>query len=441
MRQIGFRRLALGAVLVAGLLAPMLAWAQEGEAITLSTKTMRVIEVPFEIKGFRVVDEEVAKAEMIGPQKLRVLALQQGTTDLQVTGEAASRVYNVSVIESIAMVLQSMKQALDSVPEVDLSVSVDKVMLAGEISNLSHWNHIKKVVAAYGTELVVDLTSLRLPPELILQLSDGLKVAGFEVTTEDAPQKLAPNVLHLRGAGRMIYISGTVFSKPDVDKINAVVNGMRWLKAVGGEEGEAEESEETFFATLNVSVVPTMLELDVAFLAVSDEESKKVGVNLWDAGLLTIEAAGALAGDATKTWDSDRAKNYAKGETFDMGNRTSFTETWDRSRTRGRTRHKGYDNSGSYLVASELAGTLDFFIGVAPDRLIEKGHLTFRNDAADFKEFHSGGTLKVRIVSDNTADLEDIDYCLIMRVKGGLRDHRALAWPRQHGRLVVPLCG
>ena len=46
--------------------------------------------------------------------------------------------------------------------------------------------------------------------------------------------------------------------------------------------------------------------------------------------------------------------------------------------------------------------------------------MTFKNDAPDWQEYQSGGTLKVRVAGENSGSLEDVEYGFIMKVKGGL---------------------
>jgi type II secretory pathway component GspD/PulD (secretin) len=53
--------------------------------------------------------------------------------------------------------------------------------------------------------------------------------------------------------------------------------------------------------------------------------------------------------------------------------------------------------------------------------------MTFKNDAPEWRTYHSGGTLKVRTATSDRVGLDDIDYGLIMKVKGGLTDSRTVA--------------
>lgn len=382
------------------------------KSITLAVGKMEILDVQFAITGFRVADPGVAKGELLSGRKMSIVGLKTGTSDLQVTGKGGEeQTYAVNVINDVQMLLGAMRMALNDVPEVEMSANLGRVLIKGEISNLGHWNTLKNVVAAYGKGAVMDLTTLRMPPELVLRLREGLKKAGFEIAkdNEDVGDS-TPGRLSVEGTGRTIYVKGRVFSTGDIAKIESVVAAQHWL-TMKPKEGEVDDGDEaTYTGIINVSVVPVMLEVDVTFLAITDEDQQKLGVNLLSAGLLTIEGAGALAGDALTTWSSSGGSETVDGVKTLSPNTVS------------RTKSRSYDNSGTYSVAADLAGTLNFYISKHPDRLIEKAHFTFKNDAVDWKEYHSGGTLKIRIVSDNASDIEDIDYGLIMKVKGGLLD-------------------
>jgi len=86
--------------------------------------------------------------------------------------------------------------------------------------------------------------------------------------------------------------------------------------------------------------------------------------------------------------------------------------------TMGRNSSSGFQ--GQYIINSGLKGALNFFAKSGPERTHDVGHLTFRNDAPEWRTLQSGGTLLIRVVSENTAQMQQIDYGLILKVKGGL---------------------
>jgi Flp pilus assembly secretin CpaC len=369
----------LVAAAAAGLMAGA-ALAQGGKSVTLAEGQMQVVAVPFEIKTYKVADQEVARVEMFDKQNVRIVGQKVGTTDLQVLGEGnAFANFKVTVVENIDAILQALRKDLDEVPEVDLSVSLGRIVIKGEVNSVQHWELVQKVVSLYG-ENVADLTTFRPAPEVLLSLRKGLEKGGFTVADRKDAVARNPGVLSVDVSGNNLFITGSVFSRNDLAAIEDIVGAERWL-AVKKENEEAKEDR--IPAILKVNVIPSLLELDVAFANVTDQEEKQVGINLVKNGLLVVDTTAA-----------------------------AFRGTIGKDATSG--------FEGSYVINSALAGTMKLFGGSGPGRRSVTGHMTFKNDAPDWQKYQSGGTLKVRVSGRDVADLEDIEYGFIMKVKGGL---------------------
>jgi type II secretory pathway component GspD/PulD (secretin) len=117
-----------------------------------------------------------------------------------------------------------------------------------------------------------------------------------------------------------------------------------------------------------------MLEVDVAFVGVTEKESNQIGANLLREGVSFITSIAAARG-----------------------------------------------GSASYSVSSGLNGTLQAIGGSGPGRFKSVGHLTLKNDAADWKFYHDGGTITLPIMgAQGGVGTQPIDYGLILKAKGGL---------------------
>ena len=373
--------------------------AADAEAIAVTVGKIEVVNVSFPVQGFRLADPSVAKVETVGAQQLRVMGLTAGATDLQVTGEGnVSALFTVTVIENINAVLAAVKRDLDTVPEVDVAINLGKVLIKGEVSNIEHWNYMLKVIALYKG-FVENLASFQPTPEVMLSLKNSLEKAGVKVVgSEVQPSALTPGTVSLKLSGNNIFIAGLVYSQKERDLIQRVIEAQNWIvvKKSGepNKEGAAPaqasaSSEGAVYAVIDLNIVPTMIEMDVMFVGVTEEEEKQIGVNLAKAGLISLNSASlAFQGN--------------------LDNNSS-----------------GF--SGSYSINSGLQGALKFFAGSGPGRFQTAGHMTFKNDSPEWRTYHSGGTLKVRVVTRDVAALEDIDYGLIMKVKGGLMDAKTTA--------------
>lgn len=361
--------------------------AADAEPVSVTVGKMEVVNVAFPVQGFRVADVTIAKVEQQGPQQLRVMGLKAGTTDLQVTGDGnVSALFAVTVVENVNAVLTAVKRDLDSVPEVDISINLGRVVIKGEVSSIEHWKYLQKVVALYK-DSVANLVTFQPTPEVMMSLKKAFEKAGVKVQDDNDAATPAPGSVSVKFSGNNIFVTGSLYSQKDKDRIVQIVEAQNWLTMKPAKEG-AEDPRVR--AILDLTVVPTMLEMDVMFVGVSDEEEQRIGVNLMKAGLVILNSAS-----------------------------TAFQGKFGASDSSGLT--------GSYTINSGMQGALKFFAGSGPGRFQNAGHLTFKNDSPEWRLFKSGGTLKVRIVSRDAVGLSDIDYGLIMKVKGGLLDSKTAA--------------
>ena len=371
-------------VILAVLVCAAAPWAgaQEVKNISLTEGEMQVVAVPFVIKSYKLADPNLAQVELFDKQNLRIVGVKSGSTDLQVTGDGnAFATFTISVVENIKAVLDAMRRDLDEVPEVDLSVSLGRVVVRGEINSVQHWDLLQKVVVLYGDQ-VANLVTFRPAPEVLLALKQDMEKAGFKVVERDSAEARQPGVLTIEVSGNNIFIAGQVYSRADMATIEDVLAAQRWLVVKKGDE---EIKDDKIYGIVKVGVIPSLIELDVAFMNVTDEEEKQVGINLVKQGLLAVDAT-ALAFKGNIGQNEDTTSGF----------------------------------QGSYYVNAGLAGTLKFYAGSGPGRRQTTGHMTFKNDAPDWQSYHSGGTLKIRVTSQEEASLEDVEYGFIMKAKGGM---------------------
>ncbi|MFH0907371.1 MAG: pilus assembly protein N-terminal domain-containing protein [bacterium] len=355
------------------------AFAQEEKTISLTEGEMHVVAVPFVISSYRLADDTIAKVELFDNQNLRVIGQVAGSTDLQVKGSGNQfATFTVTVVENVKAILDAMRRDLDEVPEVDLNVSLGRIVIRGEVNNVGHWDLLQKVALLYG-DRVANLATFRPAPEVLVGLKQDLEKAGYKVVDRSDPLANQPGYLTVEVSANNLFINGTVFSRNDLANIQNVISAQRWLAVTKAGE---EPKEDKIHGIINVTAIPSLIELDVAFLNVTAVEEKQVGLNLVKNGLLLIDSTSA-----------------------------AFQGNLDEGSS---------GIGGTYTIASGLQGVLRMYGASGPGRRVTKGHMTFKNDAPDWQTYQSGGTLKVRVTSENAADLEDIEYGFIMKVKGGL---------------------
>lgn len=356
----------------------------ESRTLIISVGEIRDVSVAFAIKGFEPGNRDIVRASSDGGQKLSVTALREGHTDLKVIGDGDQVVtFKITVGSSLDAVMSELRKDLENVPGVEAEVGLGKVVLRGIITRPKDWSYLKKtVLPTYGDQVQCKV-QFRLQDEMLLKLKGELERAHFKVH-EGNDGAGAPGTLNLFSSDNNVFINGQVFSRGDMDTIKSIVSSSPWL--VIRQPGDKTE-DDACYAVLNVSVAPVMLEVDVTFVGVTDTEATTLGANLLKNGLAVISGTAQIAGDVV---------------------------------------HPGV-KTGSYVVQGNIGDTIQAIsggTGVGPTRFSSMGHLTFKNDSSDWKTFHDGGTIELPVSGGigGAVGLQQIDYGLILKAKGGLAD-------------------
>ena len=357
----------------------------ENRNIIISVGEIRDLNVPFTIKAFEPGNRDIIRAQSDGAQKVTVTALKEGNTDLKVIGTGdETATFKITIGSSLDAVRAELSKDLENIPGVEVDVGLGKVVLRGTITKPKDWSYLKKtVLPTYGDQVQCKV-QFRLQDEMLLKLKNDLQKNRFKVQegNDSAPPA---GTLNLFTTDNNVFINGSVFSQGDLQTIKSVVNSCSWLTM--RKEGDKLE-DDACYAVVSVSVAPVMLELDVTFVGVSDAEAMTLGANLLKSGLAVLTGTAQIAGDLI---------------------------------------HGGANKSGSYVVQGNMGDTIKAIsggTGVGPARFSSMGHLTFKNDATDWKVFHDGGTIELPVSGGigGAVGLQPIDYGLILKAKGGLSD-------------------
>ncbi len=364
---------------------PSLVKGQESTQLAISVGGIADISVEFTIQNYEPGNREVIRVQKVSDTELTVTGVKEGRSDLRILGRGgASETYTVTVTSPMEAILAEIETDLEHIPEVraDISVGIGKVVLRGEVRKPRDWNYIVNTLIPTYDNYVQSLLRFRLQDDLLLELMTDLETAGFRVQEGRAGGN-TPGVLSLYALENSVIIDGEVYSREKLDAVTSVVSACPWLILRGA---EVPNENGVVYGVVNVRVKPVLLEVDISFLGVTDAEARTIGANLLRAGLVVGAGTAQIA----------------------------------QSTVNGVTR------SGSYVVGTTMADTVSFIDGgpgVGPGRFRSEGHLLLKNDSPEFRVFHDGGTLKVPVAGPNTGvGLEDIDYGLILRAKGGLVD-------------------
>ncbi len=349
--------------------------AADSEPLSLTAKEIKIVNVGFPVEDFRISDNSIVSVEKVRdqPLQLRIIGIGVGKSNLQVTGNGMSKIYNITVNDNIREVFNALRKDLSSVPELDISINRNKIVLKGEIASLSNWDILNKVLPEYKG-YILNLVQFRPAPEVMLSLKKLLEKSGYDVCDKD-PDK--PGKLSLRMSGNTLILKGQVYNKSEIAALEQIVATQEWITI-----GKSKEKINRVKLVMNIAVCPTLLDVGVVFVGVKNSETSTIGANLLAKGL-NVNLASALG--------------------------TMFAGDFSRSLNL---------NMNANTVLNLMADS-------GCSRFHRSGHLTFlSNDSDTFKTVHEGGTIKVRITptlgGGNGGGLENIPYGFMLRAKGGL---------------------
>ena len=359
----------------------------EAKTLRIPLGSLTVEEVAFKIDNISISSPDVVRVEIISEngRQIRISGLKVGITDVQLLGGGMSQVYKVTVNDDLREKLNSLKRDLDAVPELDISMNNGKLVLKGELSSIANQELKNKVVKAYGN-YILDLSTFRPTPEVMLGLQKNFEKAGFKVVRNT--NNANPGEISITQVGEMLTIAGSVYGTEDLKKINSILVAQPWL-TVNANNAAADKNKVQ--AYVNVQVLPIMLQVDVVHIAIDKTDAEKIGIN----------------------WS----------EFVDGGFQATVNTFWQAVNNRNASTTQ--DGSGSIRIGSNgpLNAVLAFLGSNGINRTRRAGFLTFKsNDTPEFRKMHSGGTLYISSGANpgGSTQLQDIDYGLILQVKGGL---------------------
>ena len=359
-------------IAIAALLTLVLgAMAAESENVVVPLKGILILTPGFRATDISITDKNVISAEMFANDQIRVTGLAVGKSDLHVTAGTVAKLYTVTVTDNVREVFNSLRRDLDSVPEVEISINGNKVVLKGEVSSIGGWETLLKVLPAYGAN-VVNLTVFRPAPEIMLSLKKLFEKAGFKVVQDITD--FSPGTLSLQNERDTLILRGSVYCDEDLTTISQLISTQDWLSIDG-----KDKSKPVKFIN-KVVIKPTLLDVGAVFVGVKQADTSAIGANLLKNGI-----------------------NIAQGFNFS-------------------TIFEGATNQ-SYNLGADLSTILNLMAESGCKRFHRAGHLSFMsNDSKEYKVLHEGGTLKVRVYggAGGTGTLNDVPYGFIMRVRGGL---------------------
>ena len=356
---------------VACLLAVAAVWAQDAETFSLTVGSSKRIDLPFAIENYRLTPQGKVTVEELNKKQLNVTGTALGDCSLIIMGGGLTREFRISVKSNINNILKRLRTDLDAVPELDISINQDYIVIRGTVSNPENWRLFQKVLPMYPG--VHNFAVFRPSAETMLNLKKMLQEAGFVFAEEGTKPGLGQISMNITPDA--VVIAGELCSQQQVTQINQILSTQTWL-AVG--DTAPNEAAGRVRGIVNLNVIETPLQVDIVYVGVTDSDAERIG---------------------------------SKAPT------ANFNMNWLFDLIHGRK-----DENSSITFGSNMQQTLGFLAQNGITRTYEAGHVTFLNHDEKGGKLHTGGTVSVKVSGMNSGALQDIDYGLTITVKGGLVD-------------------
>lgn len=346
--------------------------AAKSEQITLIAGSLKVIDLPFVMQSYRPSTEGIVRVENFSNRSLRIVGLKKGFCELEVRGGGLSKVYSISVVNNISEIMKQLQYDLDSLPELEISINQDYIVIKGEVSSISKWEHLNRVLSIPKfADCTQNYARFRPAPEIMLTLQSLLEKAGFTVTDKLFPKELGE--ISLFFSDNVLTIAGNVYSKADIETVKTILATQNWLRQVETSRGSSGDYRLKTIVKLNVA--PVTLCVDIVYVAISKQDMTNIG----NTDIPVLKPAISLLRDF---WNN----NYAS----------------------------------SVVLQGGLNGVIKFFASNGVTRFHNAGSVVFKNNDSKGGEQHVGGSKYIRIPGAESGGLQQVDYGLKLNVKGGL---------------------
>ena len=341
----------------------------EDEKISMIVGSTKSLRVPFVIESYKLIPSrsDIVKVET-AESHIRIMASAVGEVNLLVSGGGMQNSYTITVKSNLAKTLRKLRNDLDTLTELDISTNEDQIVIRGTVTNPEHWTHLMKVLPNYSGRCV-NFATFKPSAETVLNLKKALTEAGF--TFCEKGRQPAVGELSMTVSSDAVSLTGELYSQKEVDRIKQILSTQTWL-AIGG---RTDHSRGQIQGIINLSVVETILQVDIVYVGVSESDSRSLGSNSVPTG------------------------NFSAKGIYDL--------------VAGR-------GSGSAVINGGMDATVRFLASNGISRTYHAGHVSFANNDPQGGTLHTGGTIYVKVNGVENGSLQNIEYGLKIKVTGGL---------------------
>ena len=390
-------------IMLAACALSLVALAKGVEQVSIVENEIATINVPFGITSYLPSNMDVVRIEEVSGTSLRITALRRGRCDLDVRGDKdLSQKYEITVLGDLATTLDSLNSELDQVQEVRARVIGDFIRIDGEVGSIQKWEYLQKVLRNYPG-VVRNFAIFSPGPDVMLRLKETLQEAGFTVAFQSPgkDRKAWPAnqiALVLNKNTRIMSVQGRVYTPEQSAKVAECLSTERWLTTDVKPVADAYADDGRIRAQIDVFVDCPQIRVSVAYMAIGDEDVKKIGNSAATLGDGAFNMLGALS--------------TAIGIGRDRGGPTT--------------------RSGSHAasIGASLDITSRFLRKNGITRISDTGYTVMESWSKDGATFKSGGTVYAKTMQANgsggdsivmgNGTLEKIPYGFQLSTKGGV---------------------
>ena len=345
-------------------------YAAEPVKISMVVGTTKSVTVPFAIESYRVIPKSDKVRIETTDSQLRIMADAVGDLSVLVEGDGLKKEYVVSVKSNLTKTLKKLRTDLDALTELDISINEDEIVIRGVVTNPEHWNYLDTVLAGYSGK-VVSYAVFRPSAQTLQNLRTMLEKAGFRFADDGASPKTGE--LSMTISPDAVTLTGELYSAAEIGKIRQILATQTWLST----DGSGDAAKGLVRGIVNLSVIETIMQVDVVYVGISDSDMDRLGtpsVPKLSMGL-----------------------DYLYKMLTDHGTQTK-TATF----------------------GGNMDATVSFLARNGISRSYNAGHVSFSNNDPEGGRLHTGGTIYAKVNGIENGSLQNIEYGLMMTVKGGL---------------------
>ncbi|MBQ4481296.1 MAG: hypothetical protein II943_11740 [Victivallales bacterium] len=264
-----------------------MAFAESVEVKTISmTVGKSVVEdTNMAIKSYRIEPlTDIIKVSLTGETFLHITANKQGEATIIVNSVGGeTKMYAVTVQSTLTTELRKLRNDLEDLPELDINIDEDRIVIKGTVSNSEHWAHFQRVLANNRGGKIVNYAVFRPSTATLTKLQKQLEERGFTFCAPDAVP--GPGELLMKLSGDTLMVKGEFYSQEEIDRVRSILAMQQaWL---GARDGKIRLDDQLELKVVHISV-------EVVFVAINSSEAKKLGSDssifaaldlgyLWDA--------------------------------------------------------------------------------------------------------------------------------------------------------------